>query len=451
MADNILLVQQLQQMNLLELTPKEFYRSIFPAGELATAAENKRKVKGKYNAIAVELLPKEEDKINARRYIVSDDLKELDELLEKDNFIIISPISYAGRSRKAENARYIYAMAIDLDGVETERQLTDLFYQFENDILPLPTYIIWSGGGLHLYYQFEKPIPCYKESVKQLQKLKQALTKRIWNRYTTTLYDKPQLQSLFQGFRMCGNVTKSRENRTRAFKVGDIVSIRYLNDYVLDEYRANDIKYKSDLTLQQAKELYPEWYKRRIEEKQPPQKAHWTTKADLYYWWLKRIKFEAMENHRYFAIMCLAIYAKKSGIDYNQLEQDAFSLQERFDYLTTDEKNHFTREDILAALEAYNDNYFTFPIDTISSLTNIDIKKNKRNFLPQRVHLEAAREKKKVLKNNNLLKSEGRPKGSGTKEQIINEWQQLHPCGTVSECSKALNVSRTTVYKYWKG
>ena len=84
-------------------------------------------------------------------------------------------------------------------------------------------------------------------------------------------------------------------------------------------------------------------------------------------------------------------------------------------------------------------------------ILNIDIKKNKRNFLPQRVHLEAAREKKKVLKNNNLLKSEGRPKGSGTKEQIINEWQQLHPCGTVSECSKALNVSRTTVYKYWKG
>ena len=35
-----------------ELTPKEFYRAIFPAGELAK--HNEKNVKGKYNAIAVD-------------------------------------------------------------------------------------------------------------------------------------------------------------------------------------------------------------------------------------------------------------------------------------------------------------------------------------------------------------------------------------------------------------
>ena len=105
MSDSLFIAEYLEQY-FDELTPKEFYRNIFPAGELA--AHKDKQEKGKYNAIAVELLPKEEDKVNARRYIITDELDTLDELLQKDNFIIVSPISYAGRSRKAENARYIY-------------------------------------------------------------------------------------------------------------------------------------------------------------------------------------------------------------------------------------------------------------------------------------------------------------------------------------------------------
>ena len=81
-----------------ELTPQEFYREVFPAGELARHDEIEQP--GKYNAIAVELLPQvDKNKSNARRYILTDELDYLDKLLKKDNFIIISPISYAGRSR----------------------------------------------------------------------------------------------------------------------------------------------------------------------------------------------------------------------------------------------------------------------------------------------------------------------------------------------------------------
>ena len=42
-----------------EVEPWDFYRAIFPAGELE---EKGLQVQGKYNAIAVELLPKEENK-----------------------------------------------------------------------------------------------------------------------------------------------------------------------------------------------------------------------------------------------------------------------------------------------------------------------------------------------------------------------------------------------------
>ena len=69
-----------------ELEPKEFYRAIFPAGELASHSEIDKQ--GKYNAIAVELLPKEETSRNARRYVLTDELNILDSLLQKENFII---------------------------------------------------------------------------------------------------------------------------------------------------------------------------------------------------------------------------------------------------------------------------------------------------------------------------------------------------------------------------
>ena len=164
-----------------ELEPKEFYRMIFPLGELAN--HEQKETKGKYNGIAVELLPQENDNINARKYIITDELDIIDKLIESDNFIIVSPISYAGRSRKSEAARFIYAMAIDLDGITKEQNLVDLFHQIKQGHLPNPTFVVFSGHGLHLYYQFEKPIPCFENITKQLQTLKNGLTKKIWNAF----------------------------------------------------------------------------------------------------------------------------------------------------------------------------------------------------------------------------------------------------------------------------
>lgn len=425
-----------------ELTPKEFYQGIFPGGELAK--HNEKDIPGKYNAVAVELLPKDEkNKSNAKRFILTDEMDYLDELLKKENFIIISPISYCGRSREAKNARFIYAMAIDLDGIETEQQLTDLFFQIDNGVIPKPTYIVWSGTGIHLYFVFEKPIPCFDNITKQLAALKNDITKKIWNKNITTLYDKPQLQSLFQGFRMCGGVTKGG-NRTRAFLIGEKTSIEILNRYAMrDENQVKEYTYKSNLTLKEAAAKYPSWYEKRIVKQQP--KGKWICKKDLYYWWLNRVKREIISGHRYYGIMCLAIYAKKSGVSYEELEKDAFELLERMEELTTDENNHFSREDILAALELYNDNYFTFPIDTIKQLTALDIKKNKRNGRKQADHIEYMNTIREFKKRMSEPMEIGRP----TKEKEILEWRRSNPNGTKADCIRELQISKPTVYKYW--
>ena len=425
-----------------EIEAKEFYRNIFPVGELEAEGKTEQ---GKYNGVAVELLPQIENESNAKRYIINDSLSIIDRLLESNNFIIVSPISYIGKSREASNARFIYALAIDVDGIETVQHITDLFFQIHNDVLPKPTYTVWSGTGLHLYYQLEQPIPCFKNITKQLATLKQQLTKRIWNKYVTTLYEKPQLQSLFQGFRMVGGITKGG-NRAKAFITGDVVSIDYLNSFVAAEYQVKEFVYKSKMTLKEAAAKYPEWYEKRIVNGQP--KGTWQAKKDLYNWWLNRLKQEITTGHRYYGIMVLAIYAKKCGVAREDLEADAFSLLERMEELTTEESNHFKREDITAALEMYNDSYITFPIDSISALTALRIEKNKRNGRKQAEHIKIMNFIRDEINGNKEWRNKN---GQPTKERRIIEWRQKNPTGTKAQCIKETGISKPTVYKWWEG
>lgn len=425
-----------------EVEPLDFYRSIFPKGELGIKGI---KEVGKYNAIAVELLPKKEDnqRENIKRYTITDDLEQLNTLIKGDNFTIISPISYAGKSRESINARFIYAIAIDLDGITTTQQITDLFYQMENNKNPLPTYIVFSGSGLHLYYQLEKPVPCFKNIVVQLSKLKKELTKGIWNRYTTSLYNTPQIESLFQGFRIVGGITKDGK-RTKAFQTGDKVSIEYLNRFVADENKVSEYTYKSNLTLSKAKELYPEWYQKRIVENKP--KGTWTCKKDLFEWWKRKIEVESKVGHRYYCVMVLSIYAKKCGIPKEELEEYAFSIVNDLDKMTTNEENHFTRADVLSALEMFNDNYITFPIDSITALTDIPIVKNKRNYRKQATHLKIARYTKALMIDEGKTSALG---GRPTKKHLVAEWQKRNPNGTKAQCIIDTGLSKPTVYKYW--
>ena len=139
----------------LELvTPFEFYREIFPVGSFERKGHFED---AKGNGIAVTVPPKaagialeikEEGK--AKRYTITDELSELSEVYDTD-FTIMSPISYFGRQRCGKNARYLYALVFDLDGVGMP-QLRDTLHQMNNDILPQATFVVNSGTGLHLYY-----------------------------------------------------------------------------------------------------------------------------------------------------------------------------------------------------------------------------------------------------------------------------------------------------------
>lgn len=431
--------------NYEEVSYDVFYRDIFPVGSF----EKKGVMEdGKYNGIAVSIASGDK---KIKRYTVTDDLDVIDDLVASDDFCLMSPISYIGKSRKSNNARFMYAMAIDMDGVQTKEnlivfgnQILKCDYFAENGVfwgIPEPTYIVSSGTGMHLYYVFKKPVAMFPNVVSGMERLKRRLTWQIWTQGASQLHDNVQYESLFQGFRMVGTITKTGE-RVRAFKVGNKVDLDFLNRAVPEEWRATQIQYKSNLTLDQAKEKYPEWYHKRIDNKQ--KKGSWVCNRAVYDWWKKRAR-EVEQGHRYWFIMTLATYAIKCCIKREELEQDALDL---IPLLNAKGTEPFTEDDVIHALEAYNDSYATYPIDTIVKRTGLPIEKNKRNGRKQEQHLAGARAIQEI---NDKYNGTNWRDGNGRKQKkdIVQIWKSEHPNGKKIDCERDTGLSRHTVLKWW--
>ena len=424
-----------------EVKPKEFYRAVFPEGSFERAGHFED---GKANGIITIV---ENDK--AKNRIVFDDLGVIDEVKGAE-FAVMSPVAYSGRNRTAANARWLYGIAIDLDGVEIP-QLRDVFHQMNHDIIPKCTYCINSGHGLHLYYLLEKPVPLYKHLQDKLREFKYELIAKVWNRYTSTFTEREQVQyqGIFQGFRMVGTQSKlGKRYPVKAFETGERVTIEYLNGYLMDKSKAvTDFHYKSDLSLAEARKKYPEWYEKRIV--QGERRDRWHVKRDLYDWWLRKIKEGASVGHRYSCLCVLASYAVKCDIPEDELFTDAFSLLQFLDDMSDDEHNRFTKRDILDAMQFYQENYVTYSRREAERVSAIPMPANNRNGRKQAVHI-------KYMNNQRAFKVElgectngGRPKGSGEKSKIVEEWQRQHPDGKKADCIRETGLSKPTVYKWW--
>lgn len=450
-----------------EVSPREFYRMIFPEGELDTKDSF---TKGKYTGIAVGVskVKKKDGRPKTKRYSVTDDLDVVDEVCATDDFCIMSPISYAGKERTSVNARFLYAFAVDLDRIRVNGTepvgLENLWVaQIERmDRIPKPTMIVSSGSGLHLYYVLTEPIALFQDTSKELQGLKRDLTSLIWDGEICDIQSTKEVQQegIYQGFRMPGTITKNGA-RAKAYLTGGRISVEALQDYTAGirgirqhkEGRIRVVK-KKEITLKVAKEKYPEWYERRILNKEP--KGVWHVSRNLYDWWKGQIYDGAEVGHRYYCLMMLAIYAKKCSmydekhnpnpVTKSELERDAYQIMDFLESKTNSEDNHFTTGDVQDALEAFEDKWITFPRSSIEYKSGITIPPRKRNGRKQEVHLRIARQTLEILNDENGAAMQGRPSA----EPIVREWRQAHPDGTKADCTRDTGLSKPTVYRHWQ-
>lgn len=406
----------------------------------------------KYYGIATEIL-----KDRARHFMIFNDLNFLEEIKDRE-FVITSPISYIGRNRTAKNSRFLYAFAIDLDGVG-KQQIEDIFYQYKNDVMPKPNIIVSSGNGLHLYYILEKPIALFDNIKILLKRFKYGLIDLVWNSYTSSV-KKRQYQGIFQGFRIPETKTKFGEV-VRAFYLenSELYTIEKLNHWVTGRRKLVDTEIDiinkalyipKKLTLKEAKEKYPDWYERRIIKGDKSRKK-WHIKRDLYDWWKRTItdNEKVVEGHRYFCIMSLAMYGLKCDIPYEEVKSDAYSFLEEMESKTGNQDNHFTEEDIEDALKAYKESYMTFPRKDIEIVTGILIPPNKRNYQKQKDHLEEIR-----MIRDLRMKRQGKKwtdnNGRKSKKDEVISYLLFNQNATKYKCIKETGLSKPTVYKYWE-
>lgn len=443
-----------------EVTPREFYRDIFPLGELD---EKGSFTPGKYTGVIIEVTraKKKDGKPKIKKYTVTDDLNMIDQIQESKDFCLMSPISYAGKKRSADAARNIYAIAIDLDKIKTKESdpALGLHALWNGHIegverVPKPTYIVSSGTGIHLYYVFDKAIPLFHNIAKQLQKLKHELTDLVWHDSIVDIKDRKEVQQegIYQGFRIPGTITK-QGSRARVFLTGDKVDIEYLNDFVSDKNKVTEYTTKKDLTLEKAKELYPEWYERRIVKKESA--GVWHVSRSVYDWWKSEILKKGSVGHRYYCLMILSMYAAKCGmydakhnpdpVTREELENDCFEIMEYFKTLTDDPDNVFDESDVMDALEAYDNKWIRYPLMSIEYRSGIQIERNKRNGRKQADHIVLMNGMKKIKKQIGEDFKEGRP----PKKDIIKEYRLYHTDATPKDCMRDLQLSKNTVYKWW--
>lgn len=449
-AGNYVNVRNILSNQFEEVNGYDFYRYIFPNNQ------NKGELSKNYSKPNAVYLYRDEEEENPkrtyRRRIMLNDTWEEDYMayVECNPMTLCSGLAYRGRVNRLEKAQQMNALVFDLDSVG-ENEIKNLLLRMSKEpglrTLPEPTFIVMSGTGVHIYYVFEQPIDLYPNIKLQLKQLKYDLTFKMWEYKATSQEKQIQYQSINQGFRMVGSINDKYDLPVIAFKTGNRVSLDYVNSYVDEKKNMVDLNRPfrpSQYTREEAKEKFPEWYERVIVQGKKGAKK-WDIKRDLYDWWLRQ-SYKIKGGHRYFYLMTMVIYAVKCNIRKEEVKAD---MHEKFEELKNIEhSNPLTQEDLYTALEVYEREYYNFTIDDIEKLTDIRIERNKRNYRTQETHLKIARGTKETLKILGEMKPEGRPKGSGTKENLVREYIAENPDDTPTEIARALEISRPTVYKY---
>lgn len=439
-----------------EVAPMDLYRNMFRLG--SNEIQERNEPPGSFKANPIAYWKNENAKSGHFRVMFDDTFEETLEELQKADFAILNGITYYGRRNVQEKASKLYALIFDLDEVTDSTLNAFLSGAIVGDAYPVPNYIVLSGHGVHLYYLLEYGVPLFPNIKLQLKNLKYALTEKIWNEYTSKA-KKPQLQGINQGFRVVGGKTKEDApiRRSIAYQVNPHpFNLEQLCQYVPDEFHVDETKLwkENKLTLVQAKKKYPEWYEKVVVngDRTPKLwdikgKVHGDNPYALYDWWKRQIRKGATYHHRYFVIMCLAIYGAKNEKPFEDVQADTYALIPFMNAINPDAP--FTKEDCDSALECYDLRYAKFPIKDIEKITGIQIPKNKRNGRRQEAHVQVMNAMKNLKKQLGEEVKEGRPQGSGTAEQKVAEYRQLYPEANKSEVARATGLSRPTVHKWW--
>lgn len=362
------------------------------------------------------------------KHIVPMSIEDALEQSKDRNDVLMGGCTYFNNWISKKSAKDIYTFIIDMDNVYSGTLLNALRQDWRTasgEVLPMPTYIVNSGTGLHLYFVLTEPIPNYKVTTESLDKLYRALAIQ---QTTKRVYLHKQVQWFGQDFRMAGGLNKYEWKNT-VFKVGEKWDIDELGKAV----GLKDVHFTR----------YGEKRTKSVtEKKQRKNRKGWRSNRAFYDYAVRTCRDKTREGNRYTSMCALSVIAWKCNVSQEELEKDLLSLLPDYNKGAT---RQIKEKEIYSAMKMYNDKAMLTQRESLENWQGWEYKPIKRNGRKREVHLTIARATRDILHPDGWRNTEGRP----SKAKLVEEWIACHPNGTKTECHKDTNIDPKTIRKWW--
>lgn len=374
----------------------------------------------------------DEDGTVINKHIVPMRIDEAIEQSENRNDMLLGGCSYFNNWISKKSVKDIYAFIIDMDNVYSGTLLNALQNDWKtanNEPLPMPTYIVNSGTGLHLYFILKEPIPNYRASTMNLDKLYRALAIQ---QTTKRVYLHKQVQWFGQDFRMAGGLNKYNWKNT-VFKIGEKWDIDELGKQVgLKDVHFIRYGEKRNLSKNSNKQ-----------QRKKIRSQGWISNRSFYDYALNACAEKTKEGNRYTSMCALSVIAWKCNISKEELEKGLLSLLPVYN---KDAVRTIKEKEIYSAMKMYNNKAMLTQRESLENWQGWQYNPIKRNHRKQKDHIILMNTMKNLKKQLGEEVKEGRP----TAQDKVIKWQQKHPNGKKADCIRDTGLSKPTVYKWWQ-
>lgn len=364
-----------------------------------------------------------------KKHIVPMSIDEAMDQCEDRNDMLMGGCTYFNNWISKKSAKDIYSFIIDMDNVYSGTLLNALRQDWRTangEVLPMPTYIVNSGTGLHLYFVLTEPIPNYKATTENLDKLYRALAIQ---QTTKRVYLKKQVQWFGQDFRMAGGMNKYNWKNT-VFRVGKKWDIDELGKAVgLKDIHF--IRYGEKRTKKPTNNK---------SNRKNPNRQGWRSNRSFYDYAVRECRSKTKEGNRYTSMCALSVIAWKCNVPQEELEKDLLSLLPDYNKGAT---RQIKEKEIYSAMKMYNPKAMLTQRESLENWQGWEYKPIKRNGRKQADHLKRARAVQMVDYPNHEWA--GRP----DKQKIVEEWRDQNPNGSKRQCKDETGLTYPTIRKWW--
>lgn len=366
------------------------------------------------------------------KHIVKMSIGEAIEQSRGRNDILMGGTTYFNSFISKATAQNIYSFIVDMDNVYSGVLLRSLQHNWKletGEAVPMPTYIVNSGTGLHLYFVLEEPLPCYKSQLKQIDQLYRRLAVM---ETTRRVYLRRSVQWFGQDFRMAGGCGKNGWENT-VFRVG--------KKWNVDEL-ARAVGLENVHFVHKGEPLSKPKRENKGKKKGQNRKGYYLN-SRVYESSVERCRSETYEGTRYMSMCALSVLAWKCKIPREKLESDLLSL---IPIYNKNARRLIRQEEIYSAMKMYNPKAMETPKVRTQDWLGWKFKGSKRNGRKQKQHLERARAVQEIDYPNGEWRN---IEGSPNKANIVRLWRKNNPEGKKIDCERETGLSRHTVLKWW--